>query len=195
MKKNILSFLSVTVVSALVVGFLHIAFMPLMVTGTALGKSTSVESIDEVLLLAPINQIAFSQGVYTPDIDVGAIGMTGPMADMIYAQGWLDVSEEPMIFEIPDFGDRYFTIPLIDRWNMVNGYIGTRSTGNRGGRYAVVHEDWEGDLPEGIERITASTKEINFILRVFVSGPDDFSAADALRRQVKLYPLSDVISE
>ena len=192
MRKNVLVFLSAMVGSAVVVGFFHVAFMPLIVTGKALRKTTSVEAVDETLLLAPINQIAFSEGVYTADIDVGAIGMTGPMADMIYAQGWLDVSEEPMIFDIPDFGDRYFVIPLTDRWNMVNGYIGTRATGNRGGRYAVVYKNWQGDLPAGVARITASTKEVNLLLRVFVAGPDDFPAADSLRRKVRLYPLSDL---
>ena len=80
----------------------------------------------------------------------------------------------------------------IDRWNMVNGYIGTRATGSRGGRYAVVYRDWKGNLPAGIETITASTKEINFVLRVFVAGPDDFAAADSLRRKVKLYSLSSL---
>lgn len=195
MKKKIFVFLSASVISAIIVGFLHIAFLPLIITGTALEKSTSVSEIDEVSLLAPINKIAFSQGVYTADIDVGAIGMTGPMADMIYAQGWLDVSDEPMIFDIPDFGDRYFVIPLIDRWNIVNGYIGTRTTGNRGGRYAVVYKDWKGELPAGIKSITASTEEINFVFRVFVADPDDFAAADGLRRQTRLYPLSELITE
>jgi hypothetical protein len=192
MKGNIVIFLTAIVGSAVIVGLLHIAFMPLIITGKALEKSTSVKTVDETTLQAPINQIAFSRQAYTPDIDIGAIGMTAPMADMIYAQGWLDVSEEPMIFEIPDFGDRYFVIPLIDRWNKVNGYIGTRATGSRGGRYAVVYKDWKGNLPVGIETITASTKEINFVLRVFVAGPDDFATADALRRKVKLYPLSSL---
>ena len=40
----------------------------------------------------------------------------------------------------------------------------------------------------------ASTRYVNFILRVFVAGPDDFNAADQLRRQTKLYPLSEPIS-
>lgn len=195
MKKKIIVFLSASVISAIIVGLLHIAFLPLIVTGTALEKSTSVREIDEVSLLAPINQIAFSQGVYTADIDVGAMGMTAPMADMIYAQGWLDVSDGPMIFDIPDFQDRYFVIPLVDRWNIVNGYIGTRTTGNQGGRYAVVYKDWKGELPAGIESITASTEEINFLFRVFVANPDDFAAADSLRRQTRLYPLSELITD
>ncbi len=195
MKKDILTSIIAALISAVIVGVVHIGLMPLLVTGKALRAGTSVDVPNEMTLQAPINQIAFSSRPYTADMDVGDIGMTGPMADMIYAQGWLDVSEEPMVFEIPDFGDRYFVIPIIDRWNMVNGYIGTRTTGSQGGQYAVVREGWQGDIPAGIETITAQTDEVNMLFRVFVASEDDFTAADALRRQVKLYPLSTLTAE
>jgi hypothetical protein len=195
MNKNLISSLVAAVLSAIVVGVVHIALMPMLVTGNALKAGTSVDAPNEMTLQAPVNQIAFSAGPYTADMDVGDIGMTGPMADMIYAQGWLDVAEEPMIFDIPDFGDRYFVIPVIDRWNMVNGYIGTRATGSQGGRYAVAREGWQGDIPADIETITAMTDQVNILFRVFVANGDDFAAADALRRQVRLYPLSLLASE
>lgn len=195
MKNHILTSSIAGLISAVAVGIVHIALMPFLVTGNALVSGTSVDVPNEMTLQAPINQIAFSSGPYTADMDVGEIGMTGPMADMVYAQGWLDVGEEPMVFEIPDFGERYFVIPIIDRWNMVNGYIGTRATGSQGGRYAVVRDGWQGDMPAGIETITALTDEVNMLFRVFVASEEDFTAADALRRQVKLYPLSVLTSE
>ena len=192
MKKNIVIFLSTIVASAVIVGLLRIAFMPLIVTGKALKKNASVKTVDETTLQAPINQLALARRTYTSDMDIGAYGMTGPGVDVLYGQGWLDVSKEPMIFDIPDFGDRYFVIQLTNRWNTVDGYIGTRATGGRRGRYAVVCKDWKGNLPAGIERITASTKEINVLFRVFVADSDDFAAADSLRRKAKLYPLSSL---
>jgi hypothetical protein len=193
MTRDLLKIGGLGVVAAVVVGALHIAFMPWKVTGNTLNRSTSVDEPDEGSLRGPLNQIVFSDRPYDPDFDVGAMGMTGPMADQIYAQVWLDVSEEPMVLDIPDFGDRYFVMPIIDRWNRVNGYIGSRSTGGQGGRYAVVHEDWEGTLPPGVERITVRTDEVNILFRVFISGPNDFPEADALRRRTRLYPLSDMV--
>jgi hypothetical protein len=190
MKNNVIVSIIAAVLSAVAVGIVHIGFMPLLVTGNALKSVTSVDVPNAMTLQAPINQLAYSAGPYTADMDIGDIGATGPMADMVYAQGWLDVSDEPMVFDIPDFGDRYFVIPIIDRWNMVNGYIGTRATGSQGGRYAVVREGWQGDIPTDVETITAMTDEVNVIFRVFVANKDDLAAADALRRQVKLYPLS-----
>lgn len=195
MKRNLIYAFVAAILSAVVVGMIHISIMPILITGNALKNGTSVDVPNEMTLQAPINQIAFSASPYTADMDVGDVGMTGPMADMIYAQGWLDVSKEPMVFEIPDFGDRYFVIPIIDRWNIVNGYIGTRATGSQGGQYAVVREGWQGDIPAGIETITAMTDEVNLLFRVFVASEEDFAAADTLRRQVQLYPLSAITPE
>jgi hypothetical protein len=195
MKKSIILFGVSAIIAALVAAFAHIALMPRLIMQNAERVTTSVEEVDEVTLRAPINQIAFSAGLYTADIDISEVGATGPMADMLYANGWLDVSDEPMIFDIPNFGDRYFVIPFTNQRNLNTGYIGTRATGNQGGRYAVVGLGWEGRLPEGVERIEASTPHVNFIFRVYVAGPDDFEAADSLRRQVKLYPLSDLAAD
>ncbi len=192
MLKDILKIVGLAVLSAVIAGAVHIGVYPLKVTGNSLSSSYAVDTPDESTLRGPVNQITFSAQPYTPDIDVGEIGMTGPMADQIYAQGWLDVSEEPMVFIVPAFDDRYFVIPIIDRWNRVNGYIGTRTTGGQGGRYAIVREGWEGTLPAGIERITARTDEVNVLFRVFIAGLDDFAEADALRRRTRLVPLSEL---
>lgn len=191
MKRYLILFGISSIIAASVVAFAHIALMPRLIMRNAERATTSVEVVDEVTMRAPINEIGFSASLYTPDIDVSEVGATGPMADMLYAQGWLDVSDEPMIFDVPDFGDRYFVIPFTNQLNLNTGYIGTRTTGNQGGRYAVVGPEWQGQLPEGIERIQASTPHVNFIFRVYVAGPNDFTAADTLRRRVRLYPLSE----
>jgi hypothetical protein len=153
-------------------------------------RATSVERVNERTLQAPVNQIAFAFGLYDADTDIGEVGASAPMADMLYAQGWLDVTSEPMIFDVPDFGDRFFNIALTDMQNLNTGYIGTRATGNQGGRYAVTWKEWEGSLPSGVTPVTVSTPRVNFWFRVFVAGPDDLTAADTIRRQVRLYPLS-----
>ena len=155
MKKNLLLAVMAAIASGIIVGVIHVAIMPWLVTGHAYQTGTSVDSVDEMKLQAPVNQIAFSAGPYTAEMNVADIGMTGPMADQIYAQGWLDIRAEPMIFDVPDFGDRYFVIPIIDRWNMVNGYIGTRATGGQGGRYAIVRDGWQGEIPPASKRLQA----------------------------------------
>ena len=188
--KNTVLFLVAFALAAAVSGFAHIALMPGMIMRNAERVSTAVTEVDGSTLRAPHNQIAFSDGLYTSDQDAADVGATGPMADMLYSPGWLDLRDEPMVFDIPDFGDRYFVIPFTDQRNVNTGYIGTRTTGNQGGLYAIVGPDWEGTIPPGVERIDASTPSVNFFFRIFVAGPKDVEAADEQRRRVRLYPLS-----
>jgi hypothetical protein len=40
----------------------------------------------------------------------------GANTDTLYTMVWLDVSKEPWIFSIPDMGDRYYMMPMLDGW-------------------------------------------------------------------------------
>jgi hypothetical protein len=42
-----------------------------------------------------------------------------PNADTLYTVVWLDVSGEPWILGIPDMGDRYYIVPMLDGWSEV----------------------------------------------------------------------------
>ncbi len=46
----------------------------------------------------------------------------GANTDTLYTMVWLDVSKEPWIFSIPDMGDRYYMMPMLDGWTKVFGH-------------------------------------------------------------------------
>ncbi len=52
-----------------------------------------------------------------------------PNADTLYTMVWLDVSIEPWIFSIPDMGDRYYIMPMLDGFSEVFHVASSRSTG------------------------------------------------------------------
>ena len=52
-----------------------------------------------------------------------------PNADTLYTMVWLDVSNEPWVFSIPDMGDRFYIMPMLSRYNEVFFVAGTRATG------------------------------------------------------------------
>lgn len=40
-------------------------------------------------------------------------GAAAPNADTLYTMVWLDVSDEPWVFSIPDMGDRFYIMPML----------------------------------------------------------------------------------
>ena len=53
-----------------------------------------------------------------------------PNADTLYTEVWLDVSKEPWVFSIPDMGDRYYIMPMLDGWSEVF-VAGSRTNGRQ----------------------------------------------------------------
>ena len=185
------SFLISTLVGALVVGAVRISLLPSQVIQASLDGFMAAEEVDEVKVIAPVNQFAHSD-LFTAEKDAGHAGFTFPIADILYSIAWVDVSEEPFVISVPKFGERYYAICFTDLVNRNTGYIGTRATGGDAGSYAIVPEGWQGELPNGVERFEVSTPQVNAFIRTFVAGPDDLKAADALRRRIILTPLSQL---
>ena len=190
-KANIILFLSAFALSTLAFGWLRIANMPEEIIARSLNGFKKMEQVDEVKVTAPLNQFAHSD-LFTAESDAAFAGFTFPIADILYSIAWLDISKEPIIISVPEFGERYYAICFTDLLNRNSGYIGTRETGGDKGRYAVVPPGWEGDLPEGVTRFEVSTPQVNAFIRTFVDGADDLTTADVLRRQITLTPLSQL---
>jgi hypothetical protein len=54
-----------------------------------------------------------------------------PNADTLYTEVWLDVSKEPWILSIPDMGDRYYIVPMLDGWSEVFAVASLPTTGGK----------------------------------------------------------------
>ena len=74
-----------------------------------------------------------------------------PNNDTYYAQAFVDISKEPLIFHIPEIEpDRYFVFQLWDPYGDTFKYLGSRTIGHNGGDYALVGPDYKGELPENL---------------------------------------------
>jgi hypothetical protein len=114
--------------------------------------------------------------------------------DTVYSMAQLDLSVGPVLLDVPDTGDRYYVMQLVDAWTNNIAYVGTRATGNRAGRFVVVPPGWDGDLPAGVPTIPASTTIVSIVGRIACTGPDDIPAVVALQDAFVLTPPAGAVA-
>lgn len=124
-----------------------------------------------------------------PPVDNHAV--TAPNADTLYTMAWLDLSKEPYIFGIPDMGDRYYLMPMLDGWTEVFQVPGKRTTGGKAQKYAITGPGWSGTLPAGVTEYKSPTAMVWILGRIYCTGtPQDYATVHALQDKFTLVPLS-----
>lgn len=136
---------------------------------------------------APMGQF-YKARVY-PDAQFRDV--TAPNADTLYSPAWLDLTKEPYVLSLPDLGDRYFLMPMLDGWTNVFEVPGTRTTGNKAQTYAITGPGWKGELPAGVKELKSPTNMVWILGRTYCTGtPDDYKACHAVMDKYDLRPLS-----
>ena len=72
-----------------------------------------------------------------------------PNQDVVYGAGFLDnLDKEPIVFQVPDFGDRFWVYALYDARTDEFSEIG-KQYGTKPGFYMMVGPNWKGETPNG----------------------------------------------
>lgn len=136
---------------------------------------------------APVNQICVLTDYLAADQQV----IVTPNQDTVYGSGFSDLSVEPVVFQLPDFGDRYWILHLMDAYSNVFATIGSRQS-SKPGFYMLVGPEWQGKIPKDIvEVFHAPTNLVWYIPRVFLNDtPEDHTAIQPLLTKINAYPLN-----
>jgi hypothetical protein len=110
--------------------------------------------------------------------------------DTLLTAGWLDLAKGPQVLHVPDFSGRYYSVQFTDPFNVDFAYVGTRTTGTQAGDYLITGTDWKGQIPSGIEQISAPSNSVLVIGRVLVYSDNELSTAYNLAKQIRLRPFS-----
>ena len=114
-----------------------------------------------------------------------------PNNDTMYSIAWVNVREQPVILSHPDMGERYYTFELASLDSDNFAYVGTRTTGQHAGNYAIVGPGWQGSLPPGVHALAPSrTPTVLIYGRTLVDGPEDVAHVRTLQKRYRLTPLS-----
>jgi hypothetical protein len=144
--------------------------------------------LNGVLPAAPRGQIAMLADYIEPSETF----VTCPNQDVVYGLGFFSLDEEPVVMQVPDFGERFWVYALYDARTDQFGQLG-KPYSSKPGFYLLVGPKWKGLKPAGItEVIRCSTSLSNAIPRVFQDDtPEDKKAIQPVINQIVAYPLKD----
>jgi hypothetical protein len=115
-----------------------------------------------------------------------------PNQDVAYGAGWMTLDKEPIVFQVPDFAERFWVYAHYDARTDQFSEIG-KAYGTKPGFYLMVGPNWKGETPAGITAVVRSSTSLAFVVpRIFVDDTaEDKKAVQPLISQVVYYPLSE----
>jgi hypothetical protein len=159
----------------------------------SVNRSIAFSKAPEPGLIGGVVPIAFNgnamlTGYISPDQTIIAC----PNQDVAYGAGWMTLDKEPIVFQVPDFGDRFWVYAHYDARTDEFSEIG-RQYGTKPGFYLMVGPDWKGETPAGITAVVRSSTSLAFVIpRIFIDdSAEDQKAVQPLLSQVVYYPLSE----
>jgi hypothetical protein len=145
-----------------------------------------------VLPAAPTGYV----GMLYDYIDSAERFVTCPNQDTVYGAGFMALDKQPVVVQVPDFGDRFFTYQIVDHRTDSFASIG-KQYGTKPGHYLLVGPNWKGTEPNGIKAVLRSSTDLAAVFpRVFQDDtPEDKAAIQKVLTQVMVYPLTEYTGE
>ena len=159
---------------------------------TELTKAPETGLLAGIMPVGPMNQVVMLTGYIDPREDFIAI----PNQDVVYGLGWLSLAKEPVVLQVPDFGNRFWTFPVYDTRTTEISELGLQY-GTKAGFYMVVGQNWKGTPPAGIAGVIRSTTEFAVAMpRIFMDDtPEDHAAIQPALSQIQMLPAEPVRRE
>jgi hypothetical protein len=116
--------------------------------------------------------------------------VVAPNRDTTYTVAHLDLSQGPLVIDVPNTRGRYYVLQLLDAYSNTFGYIGRRTTGTRAGSFALVPPGYGGSLPAGVRRIESRTPLVWLLGRTLVRDEGEIPAVTPLLAGYRVTPLA-----
>ncbi len=135
-------------------------------------------------LMAPMGQFGHAREF----VDASNRMVVGFNVETLYSFAGLDLGDEPFVLSVPDMGDRYWIMQLINAWNDVSAAPGSR-THQGPADFLIAGPKWVGEVPDGLELLRSETDITCIGGRIYSDG-EDYELVNKLQDQFILTPLS-----
>ena len=134
------------------------------------------------------NEIHNTARVFTP----ADTAIQTPNSDTPYSMVGADLRAEPLVLTVPPIEqNRYYSLQFVDGYTYNFAYLGSRTTGNGGGRYLLAGPNWTGEKPAGVDEVIKSDTELALIIyRTQLFGPSDLDNVKKIQAGYQVAPLS-----
>ncbi|MFF2554357.1 DUF1254 domain-containing protein [Nocardia sp. NPDC058058] len=153
-----------------------------------ISKVPQAGRLNNAVPVAPQGHLSMLSNYVVPEENVVAC----PNQDVVYGAAFLNLDAQPVIVQVPDFGDRFWVYALYNARLDQFGELG-KQYGTKPGFYLLAGPNWQGDAPKGVEAVIRSTTTYaNALPRIFMDAtPEDHTAIQAVINQVNIYPLTE----
>lgn len=94
--------------------------------------------------------------------------VTTPNNDTLYSSAWIDLTKGPVTLSVPDMGDRYWSIAVMDMFTNNNVVLGGRTVGSGPATFTFVGP---GEDAYPADAVQVATPHAWVLARVLVDGP------------------------
>ena len=143
------------------------------------------------IVYAGLNQFSWVRKQITPDYPV-----VTPNATTLYGAGFLDLREGPVVIEVPEITDRYFSVQVMDQYGIFRMIVGSPFNGTKARKYILVPPGFTGNVPADFpttDIVQWPTETAYGVVRMAVeTGTDaEIKIINGYQDQVTITPLAD----
>ena len=112
--------------------------------------------------------------------------VTASNSDTLFGSAWIDLSNCALTLSVPDMGQRYYSVALIDAYSNNVAIVGSRTTGNAAAKFIIANRSHSGPPPNNAHVIQVPGADIWLLVRILVSGTNDVTEARRLQSKFQL---------
>jgi hypothetical protein len=154
-----------------------LAALPLIEAAAARARMTDPQAR---IKMAGLNDLVHARQLVNAHIRA----ITTPNNDTLYSQAFVDLTKGPVQLTVPDVGDRYQSVAIMDMFTNNNTVLGRRTPGGAAGTWTLIGPGTSAPLDAKIVKV--ATPHAWLLARTLVDGLADVDAAHKAQDGLKL---------